>query len=98
MKKKIFYTVAFIVFAYTAVTIGYNIRLNEQASPQPAELQPAASVAPARVETSSPDPYVAPTEPEPAAAASAQCVDGTYSYSVHRQGTCSHHGGVSEWY
>lgn len=29
--------------------------------------------------------------------ASARCGDGTYSFSQHRQGTCSHHGGVSEW-
>ena len=27
----------------------------------------------------------------------AQCVDGSYSYSAHRQGTCSWHGGVREW-
>ncbi|MFL6040555.1 MAG: DUF3761 domain-containing protein [Gaiellales bacterium] len=24
--------------------------------------------------------------------------DGTYSHSQHHQGTCSWHGGVSEWY
>jgi hypothetical protein len=29
--------------------------------------------------------------------ATARCNDGTYSYSKHRQGTCSHHGGVAEW-
>jgi len=29
--------------------------------------------------------------------ASAQCRDGTYSFSQHRSGTCSHHGGVSKW-
>lgn len=29
--------------------------------------------------------------------ATAQCVDGTYSFSQHRQGTCSRHGGVDEW-
>lgn len=29
--------------------------------------------------------------------ATALCRDGTYSYSQHRQGTCSHHGGVAEW-
>jgi hypothetical protein len=28
----------------------------------------------------------------------ARCNDGTYSSSSHRQGTCSHHGGVAEWY
>lgn len=29
--------------------------------------------------------------------ATAQCNDGTYSFSQHRQGTCSHHGGVAHW-
>lgn len=29
--------------------------------------------------------------------ATAQCRDGSYSYSQHRQGTCSHHGGVARW-
>ncbi len=28
---------------------------------------------------------------------SAQCRDGSYSFSEHHQGTCSHHGGVSHW-
>lgn len=26
---------------------------------------------------------------------SAQCRDGTWSFSEHRRGTCSHHGGVA---
>jgi hypothetical protein len=26
------------------------------------------------------------------------CADGTYSFSQHRRGTCSHHGGVARWY
>lgn len=30
--------------------------------------------------------------------ATAQCKDGTYSYSQHRSGTCSHHGGVAVWF
>jgi hypothetical protein len=29
--------------------------------------------------------------------ATAICVDGTYSYSLHHSGTCSHHGGVAQW-
>ena len=29
--------------------------------------------------------------------ATAQCNDGTYGFSQHRQGTCSHHGGVEQW-
>jgi hypothetical protein len=31
------------------------------------------------------------------AGASAQCGDGTYSFSQSRRGTCSHHGGVAKW-
>lgn len=31
------------------------------------------------------------------AGATAQCADGTYSFSQHRTGTCSHHGGVAKW-
>lgn len=29
--------------------------------------------------------------------ATARCGDGSYSFSQHRSGTCSHHGGVAEW-
>jgi hypothetical protein len=31
------------------------------------------------------------------AGATARCRDGTYSFSQHRSGTCSHHGGVAAW-
>jgi hypothetical protein len=29
--------------------------------------------------------------------ATAKCRDGTWSFSQHHLGTCSHHGGVSAW-
>jgi hypothetical protein len=29
--------------------------------------------------------------------ATAQCRDGSYSFSQHRRGTCNHHGGVAKW-
>jgi hypothetical protein len=29
--------------------------------------------------------------------ATALCRDGSYSFSEHRRGTCSHHGGVAQW-
>lgn len=32
------------------------------------------------------------------AGATALCRDGTYSFSQSRRGTCSHHGGVAQWY
>ncbi len=33
----------------------------------------------------------------PPSGATAQCRDGTYSFSQNRRGTCSHHGGVAKW-
>jgi Protein of unknown function (DUF3761) len=39
-------------------------------------------------------PVAAPSAP---AGATAKCRDGTYSFSQHRSGTCSHHGGVATW-
>ena len=33
----------------------------------------------------------------PPPGATARCRDGTYSYSQHHSGTCSHHGGVAQW-
>lgn len=33
----------------------------------------------------------------PPAGATAQCRDGSYSFSRSRSGTCSHHGGVAAW-
>jgi hypothetical protein len=35
--------------------------------------------------------------PGPPAGATARCNDGTWSFSQHRSGTCSGHGGVAEW-
>ncbi|HEV7486274.1 MAG TPA: DUF3761 domain-containing protein [Thermoanaerobaculia bacterium] len=42
-----------------------------------------------------PSPQLSPNGPP--RGASAQCNDGTYSFSKHRSGTCSHHGGVQRW-
>lgn len=33
----------------------------------------------------------------PPPGASAQCRDGSYSFSANRRGTCSRHGGVARW-
>jgi hypothetical protein len=35
--------------------------------------------------------------PSTPAGASAKCRDGTYSFSQNRRGTCSGHGGVTQW-
>jgi len=40
----------------------------------------------------------AAAQASPPPGARAQCQDGTYSYSQHHSGTCSHHGGVAVWF
>ncbi len=42
-----------------------------------------------------PSPVFSKTRP---AGATARCRDGSHSFSLNRRGTCSHHGGVAEWY
>ncbi|MGN6445408.1 GmrSD restriction endonuclease domain-containing protein [Amnibacterium sp.] len=37
------------------------------------------------------------SKPGSPAGATARCRDGSYSFSAHRRGTCSHHGGVAVW-
>jgi hypothetical protein len=39
----------------------------------------------------------AATASSPPPGATALCRDGTYSFSKHRSGTCSYHGGVARW-
>jgi Protein of unknown function (DUF3761) len=69
---------------------------------------PTPYVPPATPYVAPPTPYVAPATPyvppvvtqppyNPYAGATAICSDGTLSFSAHRSGTCSHHGGVAEW-
>jgi uncharacterized protein YgiM (DUF1202 family) len=68
------------------------------------ESSPPASTSPPRTSGKSyvnvdgervPSPVFSDTRPP---GASARCRDGSYSFSRHRRGTCSHHGGVAEWY
>lgn len=66
-------------------------------SPSPAPvlspIPPVAPPPPPPPPPPAPDPYAAAT----AAGATAVCADGTWSYSQHRSGTCSGHGGVHWW-
>jgi hypothetical protein len=39
-----------------------------------------------------------PVTPSHPPGATGQCVDRTYTYAVHHQGACSHHGGVATWF
>jgi hypothetical protein len=51
------------------------------------------TVAAAAVVGAAPEPVLGGPPP----GATARCRDGTYSFSQHRSGTCSHHGGVAAW-
>jgi hypothetical protein len=42
-------------------------------------------------------PTLAPPSRHPAGT-SGLCKDGTYTYAAHKQGACSHHGGVASWW
>lgn len=53
--------------------------------------------APVRVVPPAAPRQAAPAAPAAPSGASAICNDGTYSFSAHRRGTCSHHGGVRSW-
>jgi len=39
-------------------------------------------------------PMQSPSQPQ---GATAQCRDGSWSFSENHRGTCSHHGGVARW-
>ena len=56
----------------------------------------ATCVAAVILGATSPAAAATPT-PTPPPGATAQCCDGSPSYSQHRSGTCSHHGGVCQW-
>jgi hypothetical protein len=47
--------------------------------------------------TRTPLPYVPPTPNHPPGT-SGRCKDGTYTSAVHRQGACSSHDGIAEWW
>jgi hypothetical protein len=70
---------------------------NATSSPQPRRTSPPVAgrsyinVDGVRV----PSPVFSDTKP---AGATARCRDGSYSFSQHRRGTCSYHGGVAEWF
>jgi hypothetical protein len=64
-------------------------------------LTAAAAAAPPAGAKEAPATGKAPTVARPAGApanATAKCRDGTYSESQQHSGSCSHHGGVAEWY
>jgi len=58
---------------------------------------PLPTYTPRPANTATLAPPAIPTLAHPAGT-SGQCVDGTYTYAQHKQGACSHHGGVYIWW
>ena len=72
---------------------GNTIRLDSNDAPSEfVSREPVKAVAPV-LRNAVPDQQVINSS-----GASAKCADGSLSYSAHRRGTCSHHGGVAQWY
>ena len=73
----------------------YLKRIQARATPVPRPTTPSTSRGYINSQGNwTPSPTTAPTAP---VGATAQCRDGTYSFSASRRGTCSRHGGVSQW-
>jgi hypothetical protein len=65
--------------------------------PAPVVQKPTPKPTTARPTYVPPPVVVVPPPSGDPAGVTAQCRDGSYSYSQHRSGTCSHHGGVARW-
>ena len=91
------FVVALAVLAGGCATVKVHQPLEPAAAAQPPTSTPITVVASSVTVNGpeSPQPIVAaqPTTSTP----SALCRDGAYSYSRHRSGTCSWHGGVAQW-
>jgi resuscitation-promoting factor RpfB len=94
-------------FALALVFLSQQVTSQTQPSPQPSQDAPATtSSTHGKVNCTSNGTYVNSAgqtvkRPENCSGApqgaTAQCRDGTYSFSQSRRGTCSHHGGVAKW-
>src|ERR1700674_118402 len=99
----------FYVLALSVILLSRQIVSQTQSSPQPGANSSATSNTkpPGTVNCTNNGTYVNSKgqrvqRPEncssPPQGATAQCRDGTYSFSRNRRGTCSHHGGVAKWF
>lgn len=96
MRLRVLYALAFCIpFLLPAQ------QTTTQPRPQPASTQQSTTTGPAtgRHYTNVDGKHVhSPmTAPSAPTGSTAKCGDGTYSFSQHSQGTCSHHGGVVTW-
>src|SRR5216684_3483492 len=97
------------VYALATILLSQQIVSQTQSPTPPSTTSPAASNAKLnadKVNCTSNGTYVnskgqTVRRPEncsgPPKGATAQCRDGSYSFSQSRRGTCSHHGGVAKW-
>ena len=96
--KLVLYSVPFVLLTIFDVFLGVSLIKNLQYptyfSPLPSN--PTSIVALPSTTTTTTT-YV-PPKVSYSIGPTAQCADGTFSYSANHRGTCSWHGGVSIWY
>lgn len=73
---------------FPPITVQPTHRAKVKAKPRPVRTRPPSH---------RPTPRKTTKAPSAPSGATALCNDGTFSYSQHHQGTCSHHHGVAKW-
>lgn len=71
------------VAVYYSIGIPLNTPIPTNLQAQPSETQPG---------------LLTPTSSGHPTGSTGLCVDGTYTSAQHKQGACSHHGGVQDWW
>lgn len=82
----------------TYVRVAASPPTASKTSTSPAATVPPTAVPTTKAATTVAVPTVAAPTVDTHGGATAQCNDGSLSYSAHRRGTCSHHGGVAIWF
>jgi hypothetical protein len=82
----------------TQSTTTSNTQSNQKKADDPQNKAPEATPKPRYYTNSAGQRVQSPTKADAApSGATAQCRDGSYSFSQNHRGTCSHHGGVAKW-
>jgi hypothetical protein len=87
------------ILSFLVVVPGFAQATQQAAAPSSQQQAPSTGPSTGKHYTNSSGqrvhtPIQSPSAP---AGSTAKCRDGSYSFSRHARGTCSHHGGVSMW-
>lgn len=75
-----------------------NKTVCKNAAPMAPAPRPTVASRPAAVAPAQPTAPVAPAQASGPQGATARCKDGSFSHSAHHSGSCSHHGGVAQFF